>query len=77
MASGTTVFAREALAKVFSEHGLDISQHITEDYPLSEPGPKFNVDIKQLISATGRTPKKDLSDILSEMVEFNRQEKVI
>jgi GDPmannose 4,6-dehydratase len=74
MASGTTVFARDALAKVFSEHDLNISQHIIEDYSQSEPGPKFNVDIRQLVSATGRSPKKDLSDILSEMLEPNTQE---
>ena len=77
MSSGTTVFARDALAKVFSEHGLDISQHIIEEHPQSEPGPKFNVDIEPLLSAAGRSPKKGLSEILSEMIESNTQEQAI
>ena len=68
LASGTTWHGREAVQHLFAMHGLDAGRHLTETLAPGDPGPAFQVSLERLEQAIGRRPKKDLGQIVNEMI---------
>ncbi len=68
LASGATWHAREAAKHLFALHGLDAKRHLVETLEPSDPGPDFRVSLDRLERVIGRTPKKNISQIVNEMI---------
>ncbi len=69
MASGTTLYAREIVKRLFAEHGLDVLAHVHERKPQSDPGPHFQVRIDRLEAAVGRRPTKTIFQIVDDILQ--------
>ena len=68
LASGTTWHGREAAKHLFAMHGLDADRHLVETLEAEDPGPDFHVSLDRLQRAIGRTPQKDIGQIVAEMI---------
>jgi GDPmannose 4,6-dehydratase len=68
MASGTTLYGRAAVKRVFARYGLDINQHIVETERSSDLQPQFQVSLTQLEREIGRRPVKTVDDIIDAMI---------
>jgi len=68
LGSGTTWHGREAAQHLFAMHGLDAGRHLTETLAPGDPGPSFQVSLDRLEKAIGRRPKKDIGQIVNEMI---------
>jgi GDPmannose 4,6-dehydratase len=69
LASGITWYGRTAVENLFAHYNLDMREHVVEEFPHSDPGPEFCVDIGRLVKVVGRGPMKSLQDIVAEMVD--------
>lgn len=69
VASGQTVIARDAVAGIFSHHGLAAERQLREVARPCDPGPEFRVDISRFEFAAGGRPKKSVIDILEDMLK--------
>lgn len=68
LASGTTWHGRDAAKYLFGGHGLDAARHLVETLDRSDPGPNFSVSLDRLERAIGRRPRKDIAQIVNEMI---------
>jgi GDPmannose 4,6-dehydratase len=68
LASGKTWHGREAAKHLFALHGLDSERHLIETLEPGDPGPEFRVSLERLRQAVGRTPQKDIGQIVKEMI---------
>jgi GDPmannose 4,6-dehydratase len=69
LASGTTWYGRAAVKNLFAHYNLNMREHIIEEFPHSDPGPEFCVDINRLVEVVGRRPMKSLQEIVAEMID--------
>ena len=68
LASGTTLYGRAAVERMFARYGLDINQHVVESERSSDPPPLFQVSLTQLEREIGRRPVKTVDDIIDAMI---------
>ncbi|MBC7982244.1 MAG: GDP-mannose 4,6-dehydratase [Candidatus Obscuribacterales bacterium] len=69
LASAVSWHARVAAQKIFSQRGLDYSQHIQEALPRSNPGNGYQVCIDHLAARIGRRPVRDFSVIVDDLLQ--------
>ena len=69
LASGTTWLGRKAARHVFAMHGLAADRHLIETLDPQDPGPEFRVSLDRLKRAIGRTPRKDIGQIVNAMID--------
>jgi GDPmannose 4,6-dehydratase len=75
LATGSTVWTRDFVQKLFSRYSLDYKQHIVELNPCNGIKNKpWRADISSIQRATGRKPMKDLYLISDEILSKNYPE---